>query len=402
MQIPTLLLLAGMPTDEDQQWSNELSRNLFQYLTVDEPMVLPGYLRLPDPLVFPNMYNLNGGFTVGGQHLYGLSNLKIKNVSFNLSSLTAQVEVGLPFVTSLGEYLWETLWSDSSGAFNITLGDVRLTFRADVVLDEDGHLTMDTAHATLGMKYGSLNVDFEDLWAGNFVIEASLLVSLPTVLDMVKDWLVGVVKPEFQRAALAWTFPDSIPRLDYLVTKVEPYLRGAGLDPWPLGKISVHMGLSLYSTLDDVVVTGLSSLHRTSEAFVSIVDTTVSVLVQVGTTKVHASGVWEPPLVPPGVGTRFLAFVDSFTVTLEVQQEADLKSPPVLRTLDCRMGNIGVRFSGMGSFDYLAEAMANLFPNVFRDEILNQLEPQMWQAIQAELNNLDVRALLLRQMSSKT
>ncbi|XP_071530710.1 uncharacterized protein [Panulirus ornatus] len=334
--------LAGMPTDEDQQWSNELSRNLFQYLTVDEPMVLPGYLRLPDPLVFPNMYNLNGGFTVGGQHLYGLSNLKIKNVSFNLSSLT------------------------------------------------------------LGMKYGSLNVDFEDLWAGNFVIEASLLVSLPTVLDMVKDWLVGVVKPEFQRAALAWTFPDSIPRLDYLVTKVEPYLRGAGLDPWPLGKISVHMGLSLYSTLDDVVVTGLSSLHRTSEAFVSIVDTTVSVLVQVGTTKVHASGVWEPPLVPPGVGTRFLAFVDSFTVTLEVQQEADLKSPPVLRTLDCRMGNIGVRFSGMGSFDYLAEAMANLFPNVFRDEILNQLEPQMWQAIQAELNNLDVRALLLRQMSSKT
>nr|XP_053655219.1 uncharacterized protein LOC128704180 [Cherax quadricarinatus] len=228
----------------------------------------------------------------------------------------------------------------------------------------------------------------------------------------VKEWLVEELNPELQKLADGWYFPDSTSPFDYLMTKVKtdtllPFLcvtwkykvkifRGSGT-------LGIQEEIKIYSLLPASTTAfssllsfgGLSAYHghgalacgqdgnctwgmaSPSRQLTSRI-TRVNCCGQVGAQQVKVTGEWWVPYLL-GTGGHLEATIDTFSATFEVQQKVDMKSPAVLRTLDCQIGNMAVRTTGMGSLDYLVEAAVNILPNVFRNEIVKKFEPELWK-----------------------
>ncbi|XP_042861326.1 uncharacterized protein LOC122246679 [Penaeus japonicus] len=251
------------------------------------------------------------------------------------------------------------------------------------------------------MTYGVLQVDFENLSSFySSVVSIGIQTSVSTVLEWIKEWLIDTVNPELKAMSSTWTFPDSTRQIDFLLAQMRPRVRSLGLDPWYLSNVAAYVGLGMYIQYDEVVIRGLSSLHRTQDVFVKLVQDTFAVFIQAGTSELDITADWRIPYLV-GVRGRLQAEVDSFEVTLEVRQATDFKVSPVLRALDCRIGNVALTSSGMGSLDYLIEAGVNVFPNVFRNEILDRLETKLWQTVQEVLSHIDLHTVILHHIREK-
>ncbi|XP_042213294.1 uncharacterized protein LOC121860284 [Homarus americanus] len=209
--------------------------------------------------------------------------------------------------------------------------------------------------------------------------------------------MVSVMNPAIQSDTEGWSFPDSISPLDYMMTKVRHKLRVLEKDPLQVDQVAVYLGFGVTLKVDDMVVVGMSTLHRTQEVYLKLVDNTIDVVIQVGTRGLQVTGDWWVPYLP-GVGGHLWAVVSSFSVTFELHQKVNFRSPPTLRTLDCHVGDMEVHSTGMGSLDYLVEASINILPNVFRNEILKQFEPQLWKMIQEQLTLVDLKKEILQQV----
>ncbi|XP_069947897.1 uncharacterized protein [Cherax quadricarinatus] len=318
-----------------------LATHLFKYFSDDYPRGLPA-LKLEDPMVFSESYQLTSGLTIWDQHLHGLSHFEIEAAAFNLSSLTVQVDARLPVLWASGQYLWRAtmFWSnDEAGATNITLHDIRLSFRSVVVPDADGRLTLVAGSTELEMTYNRTEVSFENLSSTYHLgVNTALPVFLPSLVKLVKEWLVEELNPELQKLADGWYFPDSTSPFDYLMTKLRGYLRTTGMEPWRVGKMALYLGYGFTFKMDNTVVSGLSSLHRNKDIFVKVMDHTFIVFAQVGAQQVKVTGEWWVPYLL-GTGGHLEATIDTFSATFEVQQKVDMKSPAVLRTLDCQIGH---------------------------------------------------------------
>ncbi|XP_045599183.2 uncharacterized protein [Procambarus clarkii] len=380
----------------------QIAKHLFYHFSEEEPRGLP-LLKLADPMAFPESYHLTNSLSLCDQNLFGLSNLTVEAASFNLSSLTVQIDARLPVLSSFGRYLWKAtmFWSgDESGTTNISLHDVQLSFRSGVRPDHTGRLVMDADDTELEMTYDKIVVNFENLSTTYLLgVKAAIPIFLPSLVTLqVKEWLVEVINPELHLVADGWFFPDSTPPLDFMMTKVRLLLRDSGMEPWYVGNTSVYLGLGITLQMDQVVVSGLSTVHRTRDCVIKLVDNTFIAQAEVGAHEVKVTGVWWVPYLPGAYG-RLDINIDTFSAIFELHQRAHMRSPPVLRTLDGKIGNMEFRSSGMGSFDYLLEAAINILPNVFRNEILNRFEPQLWKAVQEQLNTVDLRQALLQLVS---
>ncbi|XP_063593065.1 uncharacterized protein LOC134770124 [Penaeus indicus] len=383
--------------------SGEIVGDLIRYFSQDDPQGLP-VLPIDDPLDYPDVLFVNDRMSLWGQKIFGFSHIRISSIVFNFTTFTVQAVFKLPVLTSLGNYSWKSsIWwdNDSEGATNITLGDVTVLLDASLSVGEEGALRLTEESTKLDLMYGILEVDFENLSTFYMsVIRIGLQSSISTILEWIKEWLIDAVNVELERTACFWTFPDSMRQIDFLLAQIRPQIRSLGLDPWHLGNAAAYVGLGMYVQYDDVVVTGLSSLHRTKDVYVKLVQDTIAVFVQAGTSNLDVTAAWRVPYLI-GVRGRLHAQIDSFSVTLEVRQATNFKSSPVLRALDCRIGNVALTSSGMGSIDYLIEASVNVFPNVFRNEILDRLETKLWQSVQEVLHHIDLRTIILHHIEKK-
>lgn len=377
--------------------SSEIVGDLIRYFSQDDPQGMP-VLPIADPFDYPDVLYVNDRMSLWGQKILGFSRIRISSIVFNFTTFTVRAAFKLPVLTSLGKYSWKSsIWwdSDSEGATNITLGDVTVRLDASLSVDEEGALRLSEESTKLDMTYGVLEVDFENLSSFYMsVVRIGLQTSISTILEWSEEWLIDTVNPELKAMTCSWTFPDSTRQIDFLLAQIRPKIRSLGLDPWHLADIAAYVGLGMYVQYDDVVVNGLSSLHRTEDVYVKLVQDTLAVFVQVGTSTLDVSAGWRVPYLI-GVRGRVHAQIDSFLVTLEVRQASNFKSSPVLRALDCRIGNVALTSSGMGSLDYLIEASVNVFPNVFRNEILDRLETKLWQSVQDVLHHIDLRTIIL-------
>jgi len=75
-------------------------------------------------------------------------------------------------------------------------------------------------------------------------------------------------------------------------------------------------------------------------------------------------------------------------VSVKVSQPANLDKPPEVNKIDLDIGNIAVLSDGVGTADYMIEAMFNILPNVFRQLIIDALEEPLREKIEIEVRKI--------------
>lgn len=58
------------------------------------------------------------------------------------------------------------------------------------------------------------------------------------------------------------------------------------------------------------------------------------------------------------------------------------------------VGNIQIRSSGLGTFDYLVEFFVNVMPNLLRYQIMDALEKPLMKKVQQFTDKIDVEQLV--------
>lgn len=73
----------------------------------------------------------------------------------------------------------------------------------------------------------------------------------------------------------------------------------------------------------------------------------------------------------------------------------DTTYPPSLDDIQLELGNIQIRFDGLGTVDYLIEFGVNVMPNLLRYQIMDALEKPIKMKIQEALNQVNVERIIL-------
>lgn len=73
-----------------------------------------------------------------------------------------------------------------------------------------------------------------------------------------------------------------------------------------------------------------------------------------------------------------------------VSQNVDVRHSPKLDDIQIELGNIQVRFNGIGTIDYVIELAVNVLPNLLRYQIMDAIESPLKIRLQEILNTVNV------------
>lgn len=79
---------------------------------------------------------------------------------------------------------------------------------------------------------------------------------------------------------------------------------------------------------------------------------------------------------------------------MNASQSMDTRMKPSLDDIQIELGNIQVRFDGLGTVDYAIEFGINVIPNLLRYQIMDAIEKPIKWKIQEELNKVEVEELI--------
>lgn len=72
----------------------------------------------------------------------------------------------------------------------------------------------------------------------------------------------------------------------------------------------------------------------------------------------------------------------------------DTRLKPSLDDIQIELGNIQLRFDGLGTVDYAIELGINVIPNLLRYQIMDAIEKPIKWKIQEELDKVEVEELI--------
>lgn len=72
----------------------------------------------------------------------------------------------------------------------------------------------------------------------------------------------------------------------------------------------------------------------------------------------------------------------------------DTSKAPVLDDIQLELGNIQIRFDGLGTIDYAIEFGINVIPNLLRYQIMDALEKPIKLKIQEALDQVNVERII--------
>lgn len=81
-------------------------------------------------------------------------------------------------------------------------------------------------------------------------------------------------------------------------------------------------------------------------------------------------------------------------VTINASQSLDTSQSPLLDDIQIELGNIQIRFEGLGTVDYAIELGINILPNLLRYQIMDALEKPIRLKIQEALNQMNVEQIM--------
>ncbi|CAL4164437.1 unnamed protein product, partial [Meganyctiphanes norvegica] len=375
---------------------------LIEYYKQEDPQGIP-VLSVPEPIEINDKISASG-IELWDLEISGHSGGKLDYLMVNLTSLKAMVRITVPFINIIGDYSWPGYFCTSEGTTNITLKGIEVTVEAELDISSVGVLQVGKIEIDMEYADNGLHLDFVGLCGMHSTMVGAADIFFGSVIQpiitgqlasRIKDRANGILEKRLAEK----TFPNSISPIDYMVAKLRGDFR-AKLDPLKAGVKEIDLASGVTVKLSDMQVTGLSTIHRTQEISMKMVDNRLYFTVQIGTNQIVASADWSlSAALLPAIGGHFDAEVESLDITVEAQQDANIAHPPILRKLDINLGNIAVRSKGEGTMDYVLEAVVNILPNALRNIIMDVLEKNRIPVrVQERLSQLDVERLVKQKL----
>ncbi|CAH0562376.1 unnamed protein product [Brassicogethes aeneus] len=397
-QVPPQVL-GNQHVKQEKRISQQILDILEHYKQKD-PVGIPG-APIPDPLDVPPIQRSISFSTIKmmNMKMYGLKNFRISSVKANIAKMEVEAALDIDTLNVIGNYTLSTLFSSTKGPFTVKLSKVYVKATAKLEIDKDGHL--EAQDMLMDMKFKDMSMDFKNL--GSFAsLLQGIMNSMGTfVFDSIKPFVIEQVSRDIRKQMntevqkFPKKFPNSITPFDQLVSEVRKKVRKMGYDPYRVPDYNTTVGvLDIY--LSHTWVYGISSFYRTRDIVFEVKNNTVSALLEVGTQKLLGTSHWNFNLVA-GMMTRSgtIEFsVEYIKVAVLVSQTMDTRNPPNLDDIQIELGNIQIRFDGLGTTDYFIEFAINVLPNLLRYQIMDALEKPVKLRIQEVLNTVNVEKLV--------
>ncbi|KAK8391226.1 hypothetical protein O3P69_017120 [Scylla paramamosain] len=386
---------------EEPLTPQRIVNDVVEYFSVRDPHGIP-VMNVPEPIYIPGTVPASQ-ITFYDPYISGHSGLRLEYVNVNLTSLSAKGKLSLPHFNLNGGYKWPGPWSNSEGHANITMTGIEMTLDLFFGISDVGLLTVEPK---MDLEYEDLKLNFTGLtYTHSFVVGAAKTffstVIEPIIFSNVQTKVKSLVNQRIEERLQNLTFPDSISPVDFALAKIRMDLRET-LEPVKLDDQEMHLTWGVTVQVQNIELAGVTTIHRTHEVSAQFIDNVVYVTIQLGTQTLKGGADWFlSASLLPAVGGHLSLEIESLAVTVEAQQPANIRSPPTLRKIDIKLGNLAVRSDGDGTFDYLVEAMLNILPNCFRNQIMDKVEPVIHQKVQKEFNKFDVYRMVMDKLAER-
>ncbi|KAJ8952821.1 hypothetical protein NQ318_008142 [Aromia moschata] len=141
---------------------------------------------------------------------------------------------------------------------------------------------------------------------------------------------------------------------------------------------------------------GISSFHRTRDIKFEMRNKTVHTILAVGTQRLKGTSNWDIGLMA-GIMSKSgtVSFsVEYVRVRINASQSMDTSQHPNLDDIQLEVGNIQIRFDGLGTADYVVEFAINVLPNLLRYQIMDALEKPVRFKIQEALDQVNIERVI--------
>ncbi|XP_023024655.2 uncharacterized protein [Leptinotarsa decemlineata] len=392
---------AGEITQQSEKKLSETVLKILEHYKQPDPIGLPG-APIPDPMDIPDMKQ---SFSVGRMNfknvkLYGLKKFRIDNVVVDITQMKVQAALTIDVLDVLGNYTLSTWLSKAHGPFTVNLKKVRVVAVASLKVEVNGMLEAQAMEMDIQFKEIAMNFEGLGFFASMF---QGVMNSVGTfVFDSIKPFVLGEANTNMRSdinkelRKFPKKFPNSISPFDQLICEVRKKVISMNYDPYHVPDYNNSVGL-LDIYLTHTWLYGLSSFHRTKDIIFELRNKTVHMLVQVGTGTLEGTSNWEVSLIAgmvSQVGTVSFS-VNYIRVQINASQSMDTSKPPALDDIQVELGNIQIRFDGLGTIDYAVEFGVNVLPNLLRYQILDALEKPLKLKIQEALDQVNIERLIV-------
>ncbi|XP_046687256.1 LOW QUALITY PROTEIN: uncharacterized protein LOC124372890, partial [Homalodisca vitripennis] len=385
---------------------NRLSEQVLavlEHYKSSDPVGLPG-APIPDPMPIPDMKTsiALGTLTLKEQSVYGLSKFRIEFANSNLGDMEVFIGLSVDVLQVLGNYSLGSFWSRSEGASNITLKGLYAEGIAKLEVAREGHL--EATEILLDLTVADIDVHLENRGLlgsmfqgflntiGTFVFETMK----PFILNKVNTNVLGDVNKNLR--GFKMTFPNSLAPVDMGFAEGRKIVRKMGYDPYKIKDFTHTTGI-LGLEVTQIWVSGLATFHRVGNITVTMENKTVYFEASVGTQQLEGRCHWEISMAGLLSTTGKVSFtIEYLEVNAKVNQSLDVRNRPNLEDLQITLGNFQLQFDGIGTLDYVIEAIVNILPNLLRHQIMLAIEEPLKIKMQEIFSDIDVEKTIKKEL----
>lgn len=305
----------------------------------------------------------------------------------------------------LGNYTMSSWISRSAGPFTVDLTNLKVTARANLGVERDGHLqaqdiNMDLAFDTIDMNFqnlGFLGSMFQGMVnsVGTFLFDSIK----PFILKEAYAKIRTAINTKLDEVAGDMQFPNSISPLDMVIADARKKVRDMQMDPYKVKDYNATVKIFTVS-LTQTWITGISSFHRVGNITLKMENNTAIADFEIGTQKLEGTAQWDISAIAGLLsrsGTASFS-VEYLSARVVLAQPLDARKKPEFRNLDLELGNIQVRCNGAGTLDYVIELVVNILPNLLRYQIMDAIERPLQEKVQEQLNKYNVEELIMEEL----
>ncbi|KAL1490976.1 hypothetical protein ABEB36_011643 [Hypothenemus hampei] len=385
---------------EQEQKLSEIIMVILEHYKKQDPIGIPG-VPIPDPLSIPPM---NHSFSTGTINcrdikLFGLKKFKIDHITANIANMKVEAGFLIDKIDVIGNYTLRSFFSGASGRFTVKLNKVYVKALANMEVQKNGSL--EAQDIDMDLTFKDMAMDFQGLGFVASMLQG-VINSLGTFMfDSIKPFVLSEANTNIRNdinkkvSSIALQFPNSISPFDQLVSEIRKKIRFMGYDPFKVANYNSSVGI-IDVFLTHTWLYGAASFHRTKDIIVEMRNNSLYALFQVGTQRLLGTTHWEISVVSGMMsrsGTASFS-VEYIQVQINGRQSMDTRKRPKLDDIQIELGNIQLRFDGLGTIDYIIEMGVNIIPNLLRYQIMDAIEKPIKLKIQEELDKVNVEELI--------
>ncbi|KAF7993342.1 hypothetical protein HCN44_006402 [Aphidius gifuensis] len=375
-------------------------RLIIKHYQQDDPIGLPG-APIPDPMPVPDMKTSIMGGTINLQkiNVYGLSKFRIEHVKSELAQMQVSVGLTIDKLDIKGTYNYQYWFTTSKGDFTVKLTEVNVQGLARLQVGNDGKLHAE--NIDMDLTFDTISIDFQNVDVLFSVIQGVANTLGTFIFDSIKPFILNQVNTNIrgevnkQISQFPQYFPNSISPFDMAVAEARKQVSNMGYDPYKIKDYSQSVGIFTV-TSSHTWLMGLASFYRMGDITLTMENSTVYAVVDVGTQEIEGRTHWDVSVIGgflSRAGTVSFT-VQYFRVQVKLSQPMDTRKRATLEEFNLELGNIQARINGAGTMDYVMEAGINILPNLLRYQIMDAIEGPIKRRLQDELDKIDVEKLI--------